>query len=243
MEATTRDLMVTLGSGILEVPDLGGLTAAAEWAFQAIGFTSFLVADDADTPAAAIVSTGVRKWPDGALETYIEEGHADRDQILALLDRAEPTSAWVAESNATDDEARRFYAFCTDFGAKSGIIAKVLHQPGRVRFASAVTDTTETFSADQHLLVLYLGNLICLQRDRLVLGSAEGAIEVGRVDFEVLRWMAEGKSNSIVAELLNMKERTVAARVSRLLLRVGVSTRTQAVGLYYAGLVFAGTYL
>ena len=51
---------------------------------------------------------------------------------------------------------------------------------------------------------------------------------------ECLKWAAQGKSNSVIADLTKVSEATVKFHISKVLQKLGVSTRQQAVALAVA---------
>lgn len=63
-----------------------------------------------------------------------------------------------------------------------------------------------------------------------------GAGSTGRPyarEIEVLRVLAEGKTNRVIAEELFISEKTVASHVSHIFTRLGVSTRAAATAYAY----------
>ncbi|MFN2507360.1 MAG: response regulator transcription factor [Chthoniobacterales bacterium] len=73
----------------------------------------------------------------------------------------------------------------------------------------------------------------------LVEEQASGAIARKRGDLtpreeEVYRWVGHGKSNDIIAHLLESKVGTIRKHVERIYPKLGVETRAEAVSLYAA---------
>ena len=49
---------------------------------------------------------------------------------------------------------------------------------------------------------------------------------------EILRWAAHGKSNRDIGEIIGQKKRTVDYHIKAILMKLGVSTKMQAVAIY-----------
>lgn len=58
--------------------------------------------------------------------------------------------------------------------------------------------------------------------------------QLSQREMECLNWAAQGKSNSIIADLTKVSEATVKFHMSKVLQKLGVSTRQQAVALAVA---------
>jgi DNA-binding NarL/FixJ family response regulator len=62
----------------------------------------------------------------------------------------------------------------------------------------------------------------------------EGACGLTPRELQVLRLVAEGRSNKIIAEQLGLSERTIDRHVSNILTKLDVSSRTAATAFAYA---------
>ena len=57
----------------------------------------------------------------------------------------------------------------------------------------------------------------------------QSAVTLSQREIEVLRWMADGKTSSEAAEILNLAERTVNFHVANALVKLGTANKTAAV--------------
>lgn len=63
--------------------------------------------------------------------------------------------------------------------------------------------------------------------------------ELSAREAEILRWIALGKTNPEIGSILNISSFTVKNHVQRILKKLDVSNRTQAVGKTHAVLTYA----
>jgi DNA-binding NarL/FixJ family response regulator len=64
--------------------------------------------------------------------------------------------------------------------------------------------------------------------------DSQGAMLLSKREQDVVRWLAEGLTNSQIAHQLNLSENTVKNHLFRIYNKLGVSTRVEAV-IYAAG--------
>ena len=69
---------------------------------------------------------------------------------------------------------------------------------------------------------------VLLDRQRSGSGPSSGAAALSERETEVLRLVAAGHANKIIARRLGIAERTVKAHLTNIFQRIGVSDRTQA---------------
>jgi DNA-binding CsgD family transcriptional regulator len=60
----------------------------------------------------------------------------------------------------------------------------------------------------------------------------ESVVELTALEAELIKWIADGKTNWEISMVLMMAERTVRYHVSNMFQKLGVGSRTQAVALY-----------
>lgn len=87
-----------------------------------------------------------------------------------------------------------------------------------------------------------LGSLICRQRHaqpKLAQAAPPDAIEetrrVSPREREVLRWLQEGKTNLEIAQILDISDKTVKNHVQKILVKLRVNNRAQAVAMTLTG--------
>ncbi len=79
---------------------------------------------------------------------------------------------------------------------------------------------------------MHLAMIRCAQRDTS--SGHESVVELTAVEAELIKWMAEGKTNWGIGMVLSLPERTVRYYVSNVFQKLGVGSRTEAVAVYVA---------
>lgn len=85
---------------------------------------------------------------------------------------------------------------------------------------------------------------LCFQRYcELVNSISEAMPELSQRELDVIRWIGEGKSNAVIAEILGITKNSVDSYVKRIFAKLGVSDRTAAaVRAVALGLIAAGKH-
>lgn len=230
MPDRAKSAVEAFAGSILSTDDPAVAYGNAATTFAALGFDGFLLTTAADSVAASMAAPAMMKWRPGARETYVQEGHVGRDFILSLF-RAHPTGvAWRGDQPVHDSEHRRFLDYCAAFGARSGIVAPVLTAGNKVRIVSATIDVLESFDLSVFSGVVMVANLIALSEARRP-GPERDAVRITPYQYEILAWAAQGKSNAVIAAIMNASVRTISYHMSEILRKLDVSSRGQAIAL------------
>lgn len=86
------------------------------------------------------------------------------------------------------------------------------------------------------------GRMLMVERigDTVLLRAADSDARLTRREFEVLTWVARGKTNQEVARLLDASPSTVRKHLEHIHAKLGVSTRTAAAARFFGGPVADG---
>jgi DNA-binding CsgD family transcriptional regulator len=188
--------------------------------------------------------------------------HAFENPLVARYQRTGDGRAYRFSDVATTQELhatalyREFYA---PLGLEHQIAFTLPHAPGRL-MALALSRAHQDFSDQERdlldsarpfLIQTYrnaiehsglLEELRIRQRgwplplEEPALANALASRGVTAREAEVLSWVATGRSNRAVAELINVSERTVQKHVQRCFSKLGVHTRAEAVSLAWSQL-------
>ncbi len=146
--------------------------------------------------------------------------------------------AWLATMRQLDCEAARLYGAAEALGDRIGLTVESACEMGATEVRRALRDHLDSnafgaeVSAGRSLSIPDAIDLaIAVARHRPEPVTEEPIDTIGLTDrqLDVLRLLAEGRSNPAIAEALFISERTVTTHLTRIYDRLDVSTRTEAV--------------
>lgn len=151
--------------------------------------------------------------------------------------RARPVKYDSAMINSLlqDEEYARFL---TEAGLKGGVTAPLTMPFGSFAAMTVLSAGQDSFD-DQIVRAIPLLGCIALMRIE-ALGIAKSGTATPKSALkplsdhqrEILHWVAQGKSNGDIAEIIGQKKRTVDYHVKEILKKLGVSTKIQAAAMY-----------
>jgi DNA-binding CsgD family transcriptional regulator len=167
---------------------------------------------------------------------YIESGFARLDPgVAAAATTTEPFFRSDLEARGQVTPAQtRVIEESRSFGIEDTFFAPQHHVDGTlgavVLTAKAQVDKSACGRTVAHFLAVHYAQLVRrfvpAERPR---ASRSGQIVLSRRQLECLRWVREGKTSSEIADILNVRPRTVDEYVEGSCVRLGVRTRVQAV--------------
>jgi LuxR family quorum sensing-dependent transcriptional regulator len=171
-------------------------------------------------------------WPEGWSERYFDQDYVKRDP--AVLQAAETLDPYMwdelLENPAYSRGQRRIVHEATDFGMQSGFVVPILgFRTGTtfVTVAGTDVDLSPRARAELHLAAVYTHTRI------RALATTKRRPPVtpplSHRERECLAWVATGKSDWEIGEILSISEKTANAHIERAKTKFGVPTRLQAV--------------
>jgi LuxR family transcriptional regulator/LuxR family quorum-sensing system transcriptional regulator CciR len=184
-------------------------------------------------------------FPDDWVAHYIAHDLARSDPIPALAARRTKPFFWGDTASlirATGSEAR-FLEELAEADIGEGLAMQVYGPAMRSAYVGLgfgsgrpEIDGAEIFELKAGMQLAFL-RYCELSEDRFVLER-----DLSPREAEILSWVARGKSNSIIAEIIGVSRHTVDTNIRRLFEKLGVSDRTTAVLRGFgAGLITGGT--
>lgn len=122
-----------------------------------------------------------------------------------------------------------FYAFLAGLGFDEGLALPTYGPGARTGFvglpAVQGASTSEEIAASAHAIA----QMSFLRYCELIDVQAPSDVRLSERELDVVYWIAMGKSNSVIAEILGISAETVDSYVRRAFRKLGVSDRTSAV--------------
>lgn len=137
-------------------------------------------------------------------------------------------SQFSKELELSEDEKNRLRGFYCQ-SAREGIVIPVFGPNSRngcvvMRFADAKTSFTDRMVHEANLAAYLCHIQFCRIRARV----SEPTVKLTAREQEVLTWVARGKSNSVIAEIVGISQHTVNGYLRRVYLKTQTSDRTTA---------------
>jgi LuxR family quorum sensing-dependent transcriptional regulator len=171
-------------------------------------------------------TTSPREW----LDHFRARNYIAVDPVLnQILLRNEPVR-WRDTLKGGDDCAARILGEASQFGMHDGLALPVYNRDGLTIAITIGTDRYELSSQDEamlHLASLYFQAK--LEQLRLRLVPRFGEPKMTPRERECLSWVAAGKTDWEISQILNIAEQTVHEYVQNALIKLKATTRAQAV--------------
>ncbi|MEJ1968061.1 MAG: LuxR family transcriptional regulator [Rhizomicrobium sp.] len=196
------------------------------------GMDCFMMGD----PSLPKVQRGDRlwaaTWPEEWLNHWLSHNYISVDPVInQLLARNEPIR-WSEALGANDDAGARIFDEATEFKMKDGLALPIYSRDGFVVGITMGTEHYELGKQDEaclHLASIYFHAKL----ERL---RAEGAPKprgprLTPRERECLSWVAAGKTDWEISQILNIAEQTAHEYVQNALTKLNATTRAQAVAI------------
>ena len=209
------------------------LSAAFLQKIQYFGFEGYACVSFCDFSAAPDNAVLLMEYPEEWMDRYLEQKYERFDKVLSTnLSQTLPFS-WDEKAilrNITEQQTKIFeearsvgilYGFSVPIHAHG-------YLPASVNLIGPHTDVDPAIKHAVHLMSIYLHDaaLRFSSQQKSVIRPSVNATERER---ECLQWVAEGKSDSVIADLLGVSKRTVHFHIENIKRKYGVATRIQAV--------------
>lgn len=161
---------------------------------------------------------------------YIDEGWGGKDlgQACALAKGTPMTFFEIRDSNTGDAAYEAFYLRMREVGLGNGYSLPVFGPAGRngcVNVGRAVSEQAiETAPVDDMHIFAQAAHMRLCQ----LLPDTQLEKPLSARELEILDWVARGKSNSVIADILNLSGATVDTYLRRIYDKLDVSDRTSA---------------
>ena len=157
---------------------------------------------------------------------YRERGYEAVDPIRPLGSKREEPFFWseVPKLVNLTPEQKEYLAFLKSFGVREGVSVPIFGSKGTVAVVAAGTMTQDLRIGPEDLLELQLVCAFLHKRYLQLYGALEQELPtLTKREREVLGWIAQGKSTSVIASILGISEHTVDTLTRRSFQKLGVN--------------------
>lgn len=225
--------------------DLYALRAAMLGALGELGFeAAYVLAPVAADPSIGRVLTNLgfdARWED----LYRKRFHlVDPLPLIALTNHAAFNWRKDVDRTLLTAEQNDYLDGLAEFGMAEGYAVPCFGPFARhAFFGIGRARSPRAFSSQNQLKVEVCARVVYQRYAAFARPYLEGVPALSAREMEVLRWIGEGKSNAVIAEILAISRSSVDSYVQRLFAKLGVSDRISAsVRGLALGLIVSGDY-
>jgi LuxR family quorum sensing-dependent transcriptional regulator len=209
--------------------DVPSLLASFQRLIQAFGMNYYCVGD------ACRVEREGRRWggtmPESFHRLYARRKHLSRDPGIARVNRQTASFRWSDVYAEADQSGLQVLKDLQDFGMIDGLAVPIHLPNGSVHIVTIATAEYELSPRDEralHMASLYLHTRMTALRAPAAPPPARSLTPRER---ECLQWVAAGKTDWEISQILSISEQTVHGYVQNAMTKLGARTRAQAVAL------------
>lgn len=199
-------------------------------AIGALGVTNFALLEVTSDPDVFRRSVIDDRMPSGWKQRYFEQEYAKVDPcVVEAMTNLDPFlwSETLAKSHREKIERRIFHE-AAEFQLKEGLCIPIYGPRRYLAFATLAGDHLDISPNSRralHVMSLYTHN----QLIKLMRAAARPPVDLTRREVNCLQWVAQGKSDWEIGEILKISESTAHWYVENAKRKLGVATRIQAV--------------
>jgi len=162
---------------------------------------------------------------------YLEENLVQIDPVPELASRSAKPFYWheLEDIAPSTEDAQRYLSLLKQANIGDGLVFYVFGPSMRNAYVALGFGPERLELSSQSIwafqCVAQAGHLrACVLR-----ADETAAVELSKREHEILRWLARGKSNSVIASILSVSPHTIDAHVRRIYTKLDVNDRTSAV--------------
>ncbi len=215
--------------------DIPSLLASFQRLVLAHGMDCFCIGDASHPEVRRDDRRWGATWPIHWYRRYIEQNHLAHDPVIARLNRSPAPVRWSETHAEAGRKGRRVLEEAAEFGLKDGLALAVPGEGvlGAISIGTRHYDLSSHQRAGLQLAAYYLHARVVALRA----GDRRRAMpRLTPRERECLKWVAAGKTDWEIAQILNISEQTAHSYVQNALIKLGARTRAQAVALAIASL-------
>lgn len=241
MDKDVLEKLVGISISIYAAEDDAALFQALSDGIRLLGFDSFLFSLHKASKHDIMLDATFSTFPSDFIDHYARLHWIDVDPIIQQAMSMDQPFVWnSAESRYEEIRKQRFIDHIRSLHMCSGLVVLIAHKDGTRSGISAVSLICRTVARNIGLAVELMTRAAVAKSEMLGLCPSSVTDETANICLlseaqrEILKWMAEGKSNPDIATITGITERTIRYHVSEILRKLGVATRMQAVAIFQA---------
>ena len=196
------------------------------------GMACFMLGDPSQPKHQRSNRVWASTWPQEWTEQWFSHNYVSVDPVVnQLLARNDPMR-WTETRGANDDAGSHVLDEATEFRLKDGFALPIYSREGFVVGISMGTEHYEISKQDEaclHLASLYFHAK--LERLRAENTPRPRGPRLTPRERECLSWVAAGKTDWEISQILNIAEQTVHEYVQNAMTKLNATTRAQAVAV------------
>jgi DNA-binding CsgD family transcriptional regulator len=204
-------------------------------ALQNYGYSNYcnFSIDDVETDTDEPVVNGALHYHKPLIEEYRKHKYIEIDPVYKLFLRTRMPFTWdQVKQLPLNKKQQDIMALRKNAGIVMGISLPIQSADPRIVGMSIKSDLPDAPAGKDTVSQFYaLGNQFHLRRASLMSPDQLSLpdISLSPREKEMLLWCSQGKSNSVIAEILSISEKTVEFHFSSVFRKLNVSSRTMAV--------------
>lgn len=175
-------------------------------------------------------TTFAKSCPQDWLDHYLREGHQEVSPVIGRVHQSVSAYSWALKDwdGLLVGRQRSWAADSQTAGITCGIVIPDRRE-GHLKLVTLFGNAGSINSDDQRELH-YAGLEAAVRMHELGLRSEEGPkVELSAREIECVHWVAAGKNDRDIGEILSISDKTVSTHVERAKRKFGVRTRAQLI--------------
>jgi len=172
--------------------------------------------------------------PEGYIENYVAKQYIDHDPVMVELRRSLSPFSWgdIKEKRRLTKSERRIMDEAREFNSDDGFVIPVVTRAGQAAlFSPCGHDPNLSQRARSALEIVGTYAFCALQKARAeeMRAHKKHGVSLTAREREIMRWVAAGKTDDEIGEILKISHETVTTHVENAKVKLNATRRTYAV--------------
>jgi DNA-binding CsgD family transcriptional regulator len=211
--------------------DIPSLLASFQRLVLSFGLDGFCIGDAANPKVRRSGRRWGATWPVRWYWRYVSQNHLPNDPVIARINRVTTPFRWSQTYAGASAKGRRVLEEAAEFGFRDGLAVPIHGADGAIAGVNIGGGHYALSRRDELALTL----AACYLHARIAGIRAEArqqkVPDLAPRERECLKWVAAGKTDWEISQILAISEQTAHSYVQSALAKLGARTRAQAVAL------------